>query len=256
MPSFAELFAANIDLAALAILIISIPVFVLFTLRARAGYRFHLRPLAAYARISQLASHATESGRAIHVALGSGRIGGEATPEAMMGLAVFDYVARHTGPHGHSAQATAADPTILASAQGILHTARSESGYPEMYTGRDVQFSGPQPFAYAAGALEAVADKEPLAIFLLGQFNAEGMWLSEAGGSRGILELGGTAEPAGAALMSLSLDEAIVGEELFAAGAYLHRPLHLGSLAAQDFLRIVIILTILAGVAMRSLGYW
>ena len=53
-----------------------------------------------------------------------------------------------------------------------------------------------------------------------------------------------------------SLDETVVGEDVYAAGAYLHRPSHLGSLAAQDILRIVIVLSIIVGVVMVSLGYW
>jgi len=56
--------------------------------------------------------------------------------------------------------------------------------------------------------------------------------------------------------MSASLDDTVIGEDVFAAGAYLHRPSHLGSLAAQDILRLVIMLGIVVGVVMTTLGYW
>ena len=58
------------------------------------------------------------------------------------------------------------------------------------------------------------------------------------------------------ALLQFSLDEAVIGEEVYAAGAYLHRPSHLGSLATEDIIRIVLILSIVAGVIMISLGHW
>jgi len=67
--------------------------------------------------------------------------------------------------------------------------------------------------------------------------------------------LGGTAAPSAMALMQTTLDESVIGEEVFAAGAYLHRPTHLGSLATQDAMRIVAILAIITTVVVTSLGY-
>ena len=42
---------------------------------------------------------------------------------------------------------------------------------------------------------------------------------------------------------------------MYAAGAYLNRqPAHLASLRAQDVLRLILVLTILAGVTLKTLG--
>ena len=70
------------------------------------------------------------------------------------------------------------------------------------------------------------------------------------------MQLGGAVDPSAQALLQFSLDDTVIGEEVYAAGAYLHRPSHLGSLATQDVIRIALILSIIAGVIMISLGYW
>ena len=248
--------SSDVDLASLGLFLIFLPVFAFFTLRAKAGYTFPLRPIAVFDRLKHLASRAIESGYPIHVAMGSGLIGSEATPEALMGLTVFDYIARHAATCGQPVQGTVADPTLLPAAQGLLRAARKESGFPEQYTPQEVGFYGPEPLAYAAGTLITLDDRRHLANVVIGRFGAEGLWIAEGATREGLSQIGGTVAPEDAALMYSSLKETIIGEEVYAAGAYLHRPSHLGSLAAQDILRIVITLSIIIGVVMATMGYW
>jgi hypothetical protein len=247
--------SARIDVAALAMLAIFFPFFVLFTLRAQHGYRFALRPIRAYEEIEQLASQAAESGQALHISLGRGQIGSEATPEALMGLVVFQYVCRSAAQYDQAVLASLGDPTLLGVAQGMLQRARQEAGFPEHYTGRQISFYGPDPFAYAAGARAEVAQREHLANLVVGHWGAEGLWLGEASRQEGVRQLGGTSDPATSALLYASLEQAVVGEDLFAAGGYLGRLAHVGSLAAQDLVRILVMLSIIAGVILASLGY-
>jgi hypothetical protein len=256
MQPFIQMIASNIDLAALVMLLVFAPLLVFFTLRAKSGRRFAMRTIPAYERIRSLVSHAAETGLPVHVGMGSGQFGGEATPEALMGLTVFDYVARHAAMYNQAVLGTTGDATILSAAQGALQRARHEVGFPELYTSQEVRFFGPDPLAYAGGTLRSLDREEYLASILMGRFEAEGLWIAESTNDLGIPQVGGTSEPSAAALMFVSLDEAVIGEEVFAAGAYLHRPSHLGSLATQDLIRIITILSIIVGVVMTSLGYW
>lgn len=256
MQSFIQAIHSSIDVAALAVLAIFLPLFALFTTRAKSGHRLPLRSIPAYEKIRQLVSQATEIGQPIHIGMGSGQIGGKATPESLMGLTVFDYLSRHAALCDHPIQATTGDATVLATAQGILQRARQAAGFPEGYTGKEIVFYGLDPFAYAAGTLDTLNQEEHLASILIGRFDAEGLWIAESTSNQKMTQLGGTTEPAAAMLMQTSLDESVIGEEIFAAGAYLHRPSHMGSLAAQDLMRIIIILSTIVGVLMSSLGYW
>ncbi len=229
-------------------------------LRARRGPWFILRPIRAYERLRRLVSRAAESGQPIHVALGSGQLGSPATPEALMGLTVYDYVARRAAPYGQAAPAATGSPTILPAAQGVLLDARRNMG-ADNYTAREVTFAGPDNMAYAAGVAAELRQGDYTASVMLGQFGSEGLWIAEAAARRDVPCLGGTSEPAAMALLMAAVDEPVIGEEIYAAGAYLDQPdvtAHpgrLGSLAAQDAVRAVLLLVIVAAVVAASLGY-
>jgi hypothetical protein len=47
-----------------------------------------------------------------------------------------------------------------------------------------------------------------------------------------------------------------MGEELYAASSYLsHEPLLLGGLKGQDFVKIIIVILIMVGAVLMTLGY-
>ncbi len=260
MPSFTliidSLLSSSVDIIAVLLLVILTPLLIVFTIRAREERHFPLRSIPVYETIRRLASQAKETGYPIHVAMGTGRVGTETTPDSVMGLVVFDYVARNAAISNQPVQATAGDATLLAGAQGILQAARSEVGYPERYTSKEISFYGATPLAYSAGTLATLRDRRYLGNLFLGEFGPEGLWVSESVADRGFTQVGGASGPDSAALLAASLDDTVVGEDIYAAGAYLHRPSHLGSLAAQDVLRVVLILSIIVGVVLVSLGYW
>jgi hypothetical protein len=256
MEALTTITEASIDVVALVLLLVFLFFFLIFTVRAKSGARFGLRRIAVYARLQHLISQATESGRPIHVGMGSGQIGSSYTAEAVMGLTVFDLVARHAAASDLPVLGSTGDPTILAAGQGVLQVARREAGYAESYTGRELGFYAPDPLAYAVGVQHDLRRKDYLASILLGRYGAEGLWISESVGAQPMVQLGGAVDPSAQALLQFSLDDTVIGEEVYAAGAYLHRPSHLGSLATQDIIRIALILSIIAGVIMISLGYW
>ncbi|MFH1085086.1 MAG: DUF6754 domain-containing protein [Chloroflexota bacterium] len=256
METFAQMIAENVDTAALAVLVVFFPFFVLFSLRAAHGYRFEPRPIPLLARMRQLASQAAESGQALHVSVGAGEVGTRATPEALMGLTVLGLMARHAAAYGQGVSAAVGQASMLPLAQGLLRRAEAEAGHPARRGASHAVFYGPDRLAYAAGAVENIAARSHLANIAIGPLAAEGLWLTEAAAAPDLKQIGGTSDPAGAALLHASLGEALVGEEVFAAGAYLGLPAHLGSLAAQDLLRVIVLLSIVAGVVLASLGYW
>jgi hypothetical protein len=256
MQALVEIVAANIDLAALAILVIFVPFFLLLTLRARQGHRFSLRPIAFYERARQLVAQAAESGRGLHLGLGASQLGSATTPESLAGATVLSFVARHAAMYDQRTVATVGDGTLLGLAQGVLQRSRQEAGFPEHYAGRDVRFYGQDRLAFALGTAETQRNEGFLGSVLVGPLEAEGLWIGERGEQGRQALLGASSDPAAAALLDLAMDASLVGEDVYAAGAYLHKPAHLGSLAAQDFMRVILILAIIAGVVFKSLGYW
>lgn len=256
MHSFVQMVASSVDIVALGALFIFALFFILFTLRAFGGGRFPLRHIPLYERIRHLIAQAIETNRPLHIGLGSGGLGSVDMAESLMALTVFASCVRQTTVAEHALRGTTADGTVLAAALGILHRQAREAGHSRHSQSKEVLFYGPDPFAYAGGVRQTLATEPHLANILTGHFGGEGLWISEANVTRVYPQLGGTAPPTAAALFALSLDDYIIGEDLFAAGAYLGRTSHLGSLATQDLMRIVTILAVLVGVVLTSLGYW
>ncbi len=82
----------------------------------------------------------------------------------------------------------------------------------------------------------------------MGQFGPEVLFLMEAQRRTGAQQIAGSSDPQGIALMYLGADQTLVGEEIFASGAYLERRKpHVAALLAQDWLRWAIILLIVIG---------
>lgn len=112
-------------------------------------------------------------------------------------------------------------------------------------------------FGYAAAIDGMVVRQKPATIFYQGAFYAESLILAETGNSIGAIQIAGTAMPAQLPFFVAACDYTLIGEELFAASAYLSRePKLLGSLKGQDiggklvFLSLSIIFIIIVSVAV------
>jgi hypothetical protein len=97
--------------------------------------------------------------------------------------------------------------------------------------------------------------ERPAATFYLGAFFAESLILAETGNSIGAIQISGTAMPAQLPFFVAACDYTLIGEELFAASAYLSQePRMLGSLKGQDFGKLLAMLFIVAGVIAETVA--
>jgi hypothetical protein len=254
MSSILDLLTTTVDLPALALLAVFAVLFVLFTALARSGRGFPLRPITAYQRLRELASQATETGASLHVALGSGQLEGQSSAQAQAALAVLGYLANHIAHTNGPVQATASAPALVPAAQGLLQQAERAAGYPCGYTHSMARFSGPDPLAMALGANRAIDKSRATANVMLGRIGPEALLVVAS--HQQMEHVLGSDDLADAAVLYAADDDALIGEEIMAAGAYLGRTSHLGSLAAQDVMRVVIMISILVGVVAATLRLW
>jgi hypothetical protein len=110
-------------------------------------------------------------------------------------------------------------------------------------------------FAYAAAVSGIMVRDRPAANFLLGWFAAESLLLAETGQSVGAIQIAGTAQVTQLPFFVTACDYTMLGEELFAASAYLSRdPLVLGSIAGQDMMKAAILLVVILGIVFSTAG--
>lgn len=243
----------------LAWLLFFLPVMLFATSRVRAGRRVNLRSLAGFDALQGLSARAAESGQTLHVSLGVSGISGEDTAATLAGLTVLDYLAEQGVTFDVPPLVTVADPTLLPAAQGVLQHAYARQGDVENYDPRRVHLISPEPTAYAAGVMDML-EHEPLAAnIMIGNFGDEYLLMGEVGVKKGISQIGGATNPQTLPFVFASADQVLIGEEIFAGGAYLASlPTHIGSLVAQDVMRLLgvvtIVLLVLAKLIVKLIG--
>ena len=93
--------------------------------------------------------------------------------------------------------------------------------------------------------------EKPATNFFLGMFWAESLILAETGAETGAIQIAGTDAIAQLPFFITACDYTLIGEELYAASAYLSRePMLLGTLKGQDWSKAVIALLLVAGVVL------
>jgi hypothetical protein len=89
----------------------------------------------------------------------------------------------------------------------------------------------------------------------MGAFFAESLILAEMGNTIGAIQVAGTAMPAQLPFFVAACDYTLIGEEFFAASAYLSgEPEQLGSLKGQDVGKIIVAVGIIVGVSLATLA--
>ena len=179
---------------------------------------------------------------------GLGGVGGLATIAAVNILA---RVARRAAEYDTRVRVMNNDPIVTAVSQEVVQQAYTEAGRPDAYNDDDVSLVAADQFSYAAAVGGRMVREQPAAVFLVGTFAAESLLLAETGASTGAIQVAGTDSYAQLPFFVTTCDYTLIGEELFAASAYLSRePRMLGSLRGQDvgkaFLMLVMVLGTLA----------
>src|SRR5438552_3807303 len=97
--------------------------------------------------------------------------------------------------------------------------------------------------------------ERPAANLLLGAFFAESLRLAETGHETGAIQIARTANVHQLPFFVVACDYTLIGEELYAASAYLSGdPKLIGSLKGGDLLKIVAIATIVIGCILETMN--
>jgi hypothetical protein len=239
---------------AVAFLLIFVGLLYYFSGRITAGYMPALRRIRAFEALKGFTGRAIEAGRALHLSLGVGSVANETTADSLAGLSVLDYLAEQAAVTGVPPVVSMADPTVMLFAQNALRAAYADDPEEAEEAYRNIRWIAPQPAAYAAGVMSLMNIDPTEANVMVGNFGDEYLLMGETAARGGAGHIGGASNPNTLPFIYASAEETLLGEEIYAAGAYLQqRPSHLASLVSQDTMRWVIALFILAGIVIVSL---
>jgi hypothetical protein len=177
-------------------------------------------------------------------------------PTTMAAMNIFGWLARRSASYDAQLMFPAHDAVIMAAAQESARDAAQIESKPHWYQSDHIYYITGSQFGYAA-ALDGIMEREkPAANFWLGTFAAESLILAETGNHVGAVQIAGTDSTIQLAFFLVSCDYTLIGEEVFAASAYLTRdPLVLGGLWAQDMLKVAVWVTVAAGLVGALAGW-
>ena len=242
------------ELIGLVGLLLILPILFYLTSRVRAGKTDALRTIPAMEGLPELVGRSAETGRPLHVSVGVAGVGGSLTSDTWAGLALLSQLADKAAACDTPLMVTVSDATVLPIAQDIIRRAFIRNGNPEGYDPTTVQLVAPNSMAYAAG-VAGILEREPLtATVMVGQFGDEYLLMGETGARLGVRQIVGTADPTTLPFVHASADETLTGEEMFAGSAYAsRRPIQVGSLLAEDWLRWLVVAGILIATVLKIL---
>lgn len=209
-----------------------------FIYHARKGKEMSLRKIAGLQAVDDAIGRATEMGKPILYILGLGYIEEVAT---IASLNILGEVAKKTAQYETKLIVPNADPIVYTVAREIVKEAYTKVGKPDAYDPDSVFFLARQQMAYAAGIDGIMTRERPATNFLIGYFAAESLVLAETGASVGAIQIAGTDALAQLPFFITACDYTLIGEELYAASAYISKqPLLLGAIKGEDWSKVII----------------
>ena len=216
-----------------------------FITRARRGEELFLRRIAGLDAVEEAVGRATEMGREVLYVPGLGYISDIAT---VASLNILGEVAKKTAAYGTKINVPNRDPVVFTVAREVVKNAYTEAGRPDAYDPNSVHFVVEYSLAYAAAVSGIMVRKKPATNFFLGYFAAESLILAETGATTGAIQIAGTDQVTQLPFFVVACDYTLMGEELYAASAYLSRdPLMVGALKGQDMGKFVFLLLLVFG---------
>ena len=223
-----------------------------FISKARGGKELYIRKIAGLEAVDDAVGRATEMGRKIFFIPG---IMDMDSMQTIAGVTILGRVAKLVAEYEAKLEVPVSRSLVMVTCREMVKEAYLNAGRPDAYNDNMVYYLTDDQFGYAAALDGLFLREKPAAVFLMGQFYAESLILAETANSVGAIQIAGTAMPSQLPFFVAACDYTLIGEELFAASAYLSKdPKLLGSLKGQDVGKFIFLLVILVGVVLLTLN--
>jgi hypothetical protein len=225
---------------------------VLFIGIARTGRQLYIRKIAGLDAVEEAVGRATEMGRSCLFVPGVQDINDIQT---IAGLTILSRVAHRAAEYDARLEVPTSKSLVMTAARETVQGAYLSAGRPDLYSEDAITYVTDEQFGYVAYLTGSMVREKPAACFYMGSFFAESLILAETGNSIGAIQVAGTAQPAQLPFFVAACDYTLIGEEFFAASAYLsHDPDQLGSLKGQDVGKLVVAGLMLIGVGLLTIA--
>ena len=227
-------------------------VVLIFISMARKNQGMYIRKIAGLDAVEEALGRATEMGKAVYFVHGL-RTMGEVSTIAAVGI--LGKIAQRTAQYETTLKVMNYDPIVYAVSQEVVRESYLDAGRPDAFNEDNVMFVADKQFSYAVAVNGQLVRERPATVFLMGYFYAESLLFAETGGEIGAIQIAGTDAYTQLPFFITTCDYTLMGEELYAASAYLARePKLLGSLKGQDMGKAFLIITLVLGTILEVVG--
>ena len=242
----------NVNRVVMFISIVVIGATLLYNIRmAERGEEFYLRPIPGLKAVEEAVGRSTEMGKPVLYVPG---IMDMDQVETVAGVIVLGHVAKMTARYETSLNVPVSRSIVMKAARETCRESYMLEGRPDMFHDDMVHYLTDDQFAYAAGVNGIMVREKPAACLYMGKFYAESLILAEAGNSIGAIQIAGTASQAQIPFFVTACDYTLIGEEFFAASAYLsQKPELIGGVRGQDMVKVGVITIIILTTLFRFL---
>jgi hypothetical protein len=221
-----------------------------FIRRAKTrGEDVYIRRIPGIDAIHEATGRAAELGRPISFCTGLTSLG----PVAYACLGVLSAVARRAARYKTRLLLPQTAPEVMALTEETVRDAYYDAGRSDLFDPKSLLYLSDDQFAFASGYMGLMHREKVGSAFLFGEFKAESLLLADAGRQVGAMQVAASVDPDQVAFFICTCDYTLIGEELFAASAYLGRdPIQVGSLVAQDVVKLLFFLLLVIGVLFAT----
>jgi hypothetical protein len=223
---------------------------VLGSIQAAKRREIFLRRIPGLDAVDEAIGRATELGKPILYLTGAGDMSEPATVAAAV---ILGRVAKRVAAYETDLMVPHRDPIVMAVCQEITKQSYLEAGKPDVFKEDSNFFITTDQFSYTAAVDGIMLRKKPAANFFMGSYFAESLLLTETGASTGAIQIAGTDSDHQLPFFVTTCDYTLIGEELYAASAYLSRePVQVGTLRGQDIGKACILVALGIGTAVAT----
>jgi hypothetical protein len=216
-----------------------------FVRRAKRNPNIFLRKIPGLEAVDEAVGRATEMGKPLLYLTGSYDMNQVST---IASVNILAHIAKKVAQYDSRLIVPCRWAVTMTVAQEVVREAYINAGRPDAYNANDIFLIAAQQFSFVAAVDGLMMREKPAANFFLGTFGGEALLLAEAGAITGAIQIAGTDSTYQIPFLIAACDYCLIGEELYAASAYLSRePKLLGSLRGQDTGKILFTVAIALG---------
>jgi hypothetical protein len=220
--------------------------------RARRGKLPYVRRIAGIATIEEAVGRATEMGRPIVFAMGWTDV---RAIETHVSLSVLGHVARLAARTQTPLIVTIRVANVYPVAEEVVRQAYLAEGAPDQFKPEEqVRFLSEESILHAMGTARLIEETQAGCAIFFGAFDFTSLLMAEPGARMGALQIAGDPSLFQVPFFVCTCSHTIIGEEYFAAGAYVSTdPTMRATLVSQDIIKVVFAGLIILGTILVHL---